>query len=133
MIVNRVNIMGNLTKDPEVKKTPSGRLVSNFSIAHNHTYFKNKIKVTKVSYFDVEFWGNSVAIKSEFLSKGKGVVVEGRLIQDRWEKEGKSQSRIKIIADTIGYLSKKDEQETQAPKNPCEELVANVCEELSFE
>ncbi len=134
MLINRVNIIGNLTKDPEVKKTESGKMVSNFSIAHNHSYLKNNEKITKVSYFDVEFWLNPLARKSEHMTKGSTVAVEGRLIQDRWLKNGETKSRVKIVADVIQYLPKKKngKSDAQGP-TPMSEIVPEVCKDLSNE
>jgi single-strand DNA-binding protein len=107
MALNNVNIMGNLTRDPEMKQTPSGKSVCSLSIANNRIYTKNGEKVTEVSYFDVEVWGAVAENCAKYLSKGHGVIVEGRLRQDRWEKDGKTQSRVRISANNIHFLPKK--------------------------
>ena len=107
MSLNSVNIMGNLTRDPEMKFTPSGKPVCNLSIANNRNYTKNGEKVTEVSYFDVEVWGVSAENCAKYLAKGHGIIVEGRLRQDRWEKDGKTQSRVRITANSIHFLPKK--------------------------
>ena len=104
MALNSVNIMGNLTKDPELKYTNSGKAVCNLSIANNRVYTSNGQKQTEVSYFDVEVWGAVAENCSKYLAKGRGIVVEGRLRQDRWEKDGKTQSRVKISANNIHFL-----------------------------
>jgi single-strand DNA-binding protein len=107
MSLNSVNIMGNLTRDPEMKYTPSGKAVCSLSIANNRIYTKNGEKVTEVSYFDVEVWGVVAENCSKYLLKGQGIIVEGRLRQDRWEKDGKTQSRVRITANNIHFLPKK--------------------------
>ena len=107
MALNSVNIMGNLTRDPELRYTPSGRGVCNMSIANNRVYTKGGEKVTEVSYFDVEVWGQMAENCSKYLSKGDGVIVEGRLRQDRWEKDGKTQSRVRISANSVHFLPKR--------------------------
>ncbi len=107
MSLNSVNIMGNLTRDPEMKYTPSGKAVCSLSIANNRIYSKNNEKVTEVSYFDVEVWGVVAENCSKYLLKGQGIIVEGRLRQDRWEKDGKTQSRVRITANSIHFLPKK--------------------------
>ncbi len=107
MALNSVNIMGNLTKDPEIKYTNSGKSVCNLSIANNRVYTKGNEKVTEVSYFDVEVWGAVAENCAKYLSKGSGIIVEGRLRQDRWEKDGKTQSRVRISANNIHFLPKK--------------------------
>lgn len=107
MSLNSVNIMGNLTRDPELRYTPSGKSVCNLSIANNRVYSKNNEKVTEVSYFDVEVWGVIAENCVKYLSKGRGIIVEGRLKQDRWEKDGKTQSRVRIAANNIHFLPKR--------------------------
>jgi single-strand DNA-binding protein len=107
MSLNSVNIMGNLTRDPEMKYTPSGKAVCSLSIANNRIYSKNNEKVTEVSYFDVEVWGVVAENCSKYLLKGQGIIVEGRLRQDRWEKDGKTQSRVRITANNVHFLPKK--------------------------
>src|SRR5476651_974083 len=107
MSLNSVNIMGNLTRDPEMKYIPSGKAVCSLSIANNRVYTKNSEKVTEVSYFDVEVWGVSAENCSKYLTKGNGIIVEGRLRQDRWEKDGKTQSRVRITANAVHFMPKK--------------------------
>ncbi|MBF0594146.1 MAG: single-stranded DNA-binding protein [Candidatus Omnitrophica bacterium] len=109
MSLNSVNIMGNLTRDPELKTIPSGKSVCSLSIANNRIYSKNNEKVTEVSYFDVEVWGVIAENCARYLKKGSGIIVEGRLKQDRWEKDGKTQSRVRISANNIHFLAKKSD------------------------
>lgn len=108
MSLNSVNIMGNLTRDPELKILPSGKSVASISIANNRIYTKNNEKVTEVSYFDVEVWGPMAENCAKYLKKGSGMIVEGRLKQDRWEKDGKTQSRVRIVANNIHFMPKRD-------------------------
>ena len=107
MSLNSVNIMGNLTRDPEMRYTPGGKAICNISIANNRIYTKNGEKVTEVSYFDVEVWGAMAENCAKYLSKGSGIIVEGRLRQDRWEKDGKTQSRVRITANNVHFMPKK--------------------------
>ena len=104
MALNSVNIMGNLTRDPELRYTPQGKAVCAMSIANNRVYTSNGEKKTEVSYFDIEVWGAAAENCAKYLKKGRGVVVEGRLKQDRWEKEGKTQSKVKISANSVHFL-----------------------------
>jgi single-strand DNA-binding protein len=108
MALNSVNIMGNLTRDPELKTIPSGKSVCSLSIANNRVYTKNGEKVTEVSYFDVEVWGVIAENCAKYLKKGSGIIVEGRLKQDRWEKDGKTQSRVRISANNIHFMPRRD-------------------------
>ena len=102
-------IMGNLTRDPELKMTTSGKGVCSLSIANNRIYSKAGEKVTEVSYFDVEVWGPVAENCTKYLKKGSGIIVEGRLKQDRWEKEGKTQSRVRIVANSVHFMPKRSE------------------------
>lgn len=113
--------MGNLTRDPELKYTSSGKAVCNLSIANNRVYTSNGQKVTEVSYFDVEVWGAVAENCTKYLSKGRGIIVEGRLKQDRWEKEGKTQSRVRISANNIHFLPGKREDSSGAQPQPVPE------------
>ena len=115
MALNSVNIMGNLTRDPELKYTNSGKSVCNLSIANNRIYSSGGEKVTEVSYFDVEVWGAVAENCAKYLSKGRGIIVEGRLRQDRWEKDGKVQSRVRITATNVHFLpsNRRDESYNQ--------------------
>ena len=106
MSLNSVNMMGNLTRDPEIKYAPSGKAVCNLSIANNRIYTKNGEKVTEVSEFDVEVWGVAAENCAKYLIKGSGIIVEGRLRQDRWEKDGKAQSRVRISATPFIFTQK---------------------------
>jgi single-strand DNA-binding protein len=123
MSLNTVNIMGNLTRDPELKAIPGGKSVCSLSIANNRIYTKNNERVTEVSYFDVEVWGPIAENVNKYLKKGSGIIVEGRLKQDRWEKEGKTQSRVRIVANNVHFMPKKtggDESSAEQPTSKFE-------------
>ena len=106
--------MGNLTRDPELKYLPSGKSVCSLSIANNRVYTSKGEKVNEVSYFDVEVWGPAGENCAKYLHKGSGIIVEGRLRQDRWEKDGKTQSRVKISANSVHFMPKKGDRGDQA-------------------
>jgi single-strand DNA-binding protein len=108
MSLNTVNVMGNLTRDPEIKHTANGKELCIFSIANNRFNSKNGEKINEVSYFDVEVWGLAALNCNKYLIKGSGIIVEGRLRQERWEKDGKNQSHIKITANSVHFLPRKD-------------------------
>ena len=131
MNLNNVNIMGNLTRDPEIKCLPSGRSVCSLSIANNRVFIKNGEKVDEVSYFDVDVWGITAENCSKYLTKGNGVIVEGRLRQDRWEKEGKTQSRVKITASAVHFLPKKQNHSMESALE--ESTDDKLIEEISTE
>lgn len=137
MSLNSVNIMGNLTRDPELKYTPAGKAVCSLSIANNRVYTKNGEKVTEVSYFDVEVWGVVAENCAKYLFKGSGIIVEGRLRQDRWEKDGKTQSRVRISANSVHFLPKKgggDSGGQSSPAaGPAEAMAENQAADVAWD
>lgn len=122
---NRVILAGNLTRDPETRFLPSGTAVTEFSIAVNSRY---KSKTTnefkeEVSYFDVVVFGKTGENCAEYLSKGRPVLVEGRLRQRSWEKDGQKRSKIEVLADNVQFLgsSRGPAAEGGGPSAPSQE------------
>ncbi len=105
---NRVILVGNLTRDVEIRRIPSGTAVTDISMAVNERVKRNDQWVDEVNYFDVTLWGRTAEIAGEYLSKGSSVLIEGRLKLDRWEQEdGQKRSKIKIIGDRMQMLGAK--------------------------
>ena len=125
--------MGNLTRDPELKYTQSGKGVCTLSIANNRVYTANGEKKTEVSYFDVEVWGVVAENCAKYLKKGRGVIVEGRLKQDRWEKDGKTQSRVRITANSVHFMPKKAEGGSGVKSDPNSSLDAHAPDTINPE
>ncbi len=102
---NRVILMGNLTRDPELRYTPGGTAVANFGIAINRRYKTEDEVREEVDFFDIVVWGKQAENCSEYLSKGRSVLVEGRLQQNRWEtSEGQKRSKVEVVANTVQFL-----------------------------
>ncbi|MDA8425587.1 MAG: single-stranded DNA-binding protein [Treponema sp.] len=102
--LNSILIEGNLVRDPESKALATGTTVCDFTVATDRFYKQNEELEKEVSYFDVEAWARLGQACSENLKKGRGVRVVGRLKQDRWtDPEGKSRSRIKIVAEHVEF------------------------------
>ena len=117
--MNKFIALGNLTRDPESRETKSGKNVTNFSIAIN-----NKVNDT-VTYIDVETWNKSADNCKRFLSKGRRVLVEGRLQLNTWKpKSGENRSKIYCVADSVTFLSKSDQEPSpsNSPQNQTEEI-----------
>ncbi len=103
---NRVLLMGNLTRNPEIRYTPSGTAVADLGLAVNET-FKNKAgeTVEQACFVDVVVWGRQAETSAEFLQKGSSVFVEGRLQLDKWEtQEGEKRSKLRVRADRVQFL-----------------------------
>lgn len=108
--LNRAQIIGNLTRDPEVRSLPSGQSVANFAVATNRRW-KDKDGNYKedTQYHEVSVWGRLGELASQMLSKGKKVYVEGRLSTSSWEgNDGAKRQRTEIVADNFIPLSPKD-------------------------
>lgn len=102
---NKVILIGNLTRDPEVRYTPGGKPVASFSLAVNHRYKQGGETKDEVCYIDVVVFGKQAETAGEYLSKGKGVIIEGRLQQRRWEAEGaQKRSKHEVLAQAIRFL-----------------------------
>lgn len=106
--INRVFLMGNLTRDPEIRKTPSGIAVSDLGLAVSEKY-RNKEgqMVESVCFADVVVWGRQAETCGEYLGKGSPVMVEGRLQLDQWQTDaGEKRSRLRVRADRVQFLGK---------------------------
>jgi single-strand DNA-binding protein len=112
---NKVILVGNLTKDPELKHLASGVACCEFSMAYNESYTKDGQKVEKVHFFDIVAWKQTGELVAKFLRKGSGCLIEGSLTQDRWEDATTQQkrSRIKINAQRVQFLGKPSGQGEQ--------------------
>ncbi len=105
---NRVILIGNLTKDPEVRYTPSGTPVATVAIAVNSRYRSGDENKEETLFIDCVVWGKQAESCGQYLSKGRSVLVEGRLRERRWEYEGQKKSKMEVVTNTLRFLSKKD-------------------------
>lgn len=101
--LNKVILIGRLTRDPEYK-TINGTSLVNFSIANNRTYVTGGEKREETHYFDCEAWGKLADIIRQYTGKGKQILVEGRLKQDTWETDGKKMSKIRLVTENMQLL-----------------------------
>lgn len=120
--INRVVLVGNLTRDPELRHTPSGTAVCSLRIAVNS---RQKNQATgewgeKPNYFDVTVWGNQGESCAQYLSKGRPVGVDGRLDWREWEDKetGKKRQAVEIIADSVQFLGSRGDGEGQGQYIP---------------
>jgi len=121
---NNVILVGNLTRDPEIRFTTSGVAVASFGLAVNNRYKKDGNVVDEVSFFDIEAWQKTAELCGEYLKKGRSVLIQGRLKQDRWEDDhGAKRSKVKIVAVAVQFLGAKEKDEaTDAPVAAEEEV-----------
>ncbi len=105
--LNKVIIMGRLTRDPELRYIPSGTAVADLGVALNERYRDKKTNELKeiVTFVDVAIWARQAETAAEYLSKGSNVFIEGRLQMDEWEtKDGNKRSKLRIRADNVQFL-----------------------------
>ena len=103
---NKVLLMGNITRDIELKHTPSNMAVAQIGLAVNRR-FKTKEGETKeeVTFVDCEAWGRTAEVMQQYLGKGKPVFVEGRLKLDQWQdKEGGNRSKLKVVIESFEFI-----------------------------
>lgn len=102
---NRVVLVGNLTRDPELRYIPSGTAVTDVGLAVNDRR-KNASGewVDETTFVDVTLWGRQAEVASEYLSKGSSVLIEGRLKLDTWEKDGKKNSKLRVVGERMQML-----------------------------
>ena len=104
---NRVILVGNLTRDVELRYIPSGTAVTDITLAVNERVKRNDQWVEEAHFFDVTLWGRTAEVASEYLSKGSSVLIEGRLRLDRWEKDGQKSSKVRITGEKMQFLGSK--------------------------
>jgi single-strand DNA-binding protein len=105
--LNKVLLIGNLTKDPEIRFVPSGQAVANLRLATNRKYKGgNGEWKEEVTYVSVEAWGKSAEAAGEYLKKGSPVFIEGRLKLKEWEKDGVKRSMLEVVAERIQFLNR---------------------------
>ncbi len=125
--LNKVFLMGNLTRDPELRYVPSGKAVANFTIAVSRAY-KDKAgeKKEEVLFVRVVIWGKMAEVCGEYLTKGRPVLVEGRLQSRSWEgQDGQKKSTIEVIASSVQFLGTRPDK-TGAPVPERKETVSSV-------
>lgn len=117
MNFNRVIVGGNLTRDPELRYTPQGAPVCNFAMAVNRYWNDRKTgqRQEETSFLDFEAWGKTAELVAQHCKKGRPLLVEGRLKQDRWQDQGgQNRSKVKVVAEQIQFVGGKRDQDGSA-------------------
>ena len=108
--LNRVLLMGNLTRDPEIRYTPKGTAVTDIGVAVNRVIGggeEGSERRDEVTYVDVTLWGRQAEVAQRYLTKGRGVFIEGRLQLDSWDDKqtGQKRARLKVVGENMQMLS----------------------------
>ena len=118
--LNKVFLIGNLTRDPELRTTPKGTAICQFGIAVNRQ-FKDESGASRdeTTFVDIEAWGKQAELVSKYLTKGAPALVEGRLKLDQWEdkQSGQKRSKIKVVLDNVQFLSSRGGAGGSAPSS----------------
>ncbi len=102
---NKVILMGNLTRDPEMRYTPSGSPVASFGLAVNRRYRQGDEQKEEVCFVDVSTFGRQAELAGEYLSKGRMVLIEGRLQYRTWEDQsGQRRNKLDVVAERVNFM-----------------------------
>jgi single-strand DNA-binding protein len=108
---NKVLLIGNLTRDPELKHTPSNQAVATIGLAVNRNFTtKDGEKREETTFVDCEAWGRQAEVMSQYLAKGRPVMIEGRLKLDQWQdKDGNNRSKLRVVVENFQFLGGRGE------------------------
>ena len=114
-MINKVTLIGNVTRDPELRYTPKGTAVAGIGLAMNRKYKAGDQIMEDTTFVDVTFWDKVAEIACEYLTKGRQVYVEGRLQQESWEdrQTGQKRTRLKVVGETLKFLGTAPQQQPQ--------------------
>jgi single-strand DNA-binding protein len=110
--LNKVQLMGNITRDPEVRYTPKGTAVTDISLAINRSFNSDDgERREETTFVDITFWGRQAEVIGEYMKKGRPLYVEGRLQLDSWEDKtsGQQRSRLKVVGENFQFLGGRDD------------------------
>jgi len=108
--LNQVTLMGNLTRDPELRQTPTGQNVCSFSLALNRSYKDQSGEWQEATdYIDIVAWGPLAERVSQYLSKGRRCLVQGRLQSRSWEQDGQKRNKVEVLANDVTFLDSRGE------------------------
>lgn len=117
--LNKVMLIGNLTRDPELRYTPSGKAVAEFGLAINRVWYNDqKQKQEETTFVDITLWARQAEIAQQYLTKGSPAYIEGRLSLDTWDDKasGQKRSKLKVVGETLQLLGSKNYSAGGAPQ-----------------
>lgn len=109
---NKVILIGNLTRDPELRVTASGNSICKLGLAVNRAYMtKEGERREETTFIDIDAFGKQAEVISKYMRKGRGLMVEGRLKLDQWEQEGQKRSKLCVVLESFQFLGGRDESD----------------------
>ncbi|TWU62301.1 Single-stranded DNA-binding protein [Crateriforma conspicua] len=123
---NRVILIGNLTRDVELKHTSGGKAVTEIGLAVNDRRKQDNEWIEDTTFVDVTMWGRTAEVADEYLGKGDPVLIEGRLKLDTWEADGAKRSKLRVVCERMQMLRQKKSGEANAEPTPIADEAAVV-------
>ncbi len=116
-MLNKVLLIGNLTRDPELRHTANGSPVASFGLACTRKYKQNETWKDDTTFIDITVWGSAGENCSKYLKKGSRAFVEGRLKLDQWQDKntGEKKSKMNVVSENVQFLDRKGESQQQSP------------------
>lgn len=112
---NKVILIGNLTRDPDLRVTANGNSICKLGLAVNRTYqTKNGERREETTFVDIDSFGKQAEVISKYMRKGKPLMVEGRLKLDQWEADGQKRSRLGVVLENFQFLGGRDDADTSS-------------------
>ncbi|HEX9595176.1 MAG TPA: single-stranded DNA-binding protein [Candidatus Saccharimonadales bacterium] len=106
---NKVVLMGNLTRDPELRTTPNGQTVCSFSLAINRTWRNaDGEQQEAVDFIDCNAWGKAAEIINQYMQKGRALLISGRLQHRTWEQDGQKRSKVEVVVEDFNFVGSGD-------------------------
>jgi single-strand DNA-binding protein len=140
--LNQVTLMGNLTRDPELRQTPTGQSVCSFSLALNRSYKNASDEWQEATdYVDVVAWAGLGERVAQYVTKGRRVLVQGRLQSRNWEQDGQKRSKVEVLANDVTFLDGRGDtgdvpvvnSSSSAPKSPAKKPTAKKDDDVVIE
>jgi single-strand DNA-binding protein len=118
--LNRVHLMGRVTRDLELRYTPKGTAIANLGLAVNRVWTEDNEKRQETTFVDVTLWGRVAEVASQYLTKGRSVFIEGRLQLDTWndKQTGQKRSRLIVVGEHLQFLESRSESEEPPSSGP---------------
>lgn len=129
--LNKVFLLGNLTRDPELRYTPGGTPVTTLGLAVNRVYkSKDGQNQQDTCFVNIVVWGQMAEVSNQYLQKGRQVLIEGRLQSRSWEnQQGQKRNTIEVVANSVQFMSPKRQQEDKGESGSQAEEVVNLEDE----
>jgi single-strand DNA-binding protein len=125
--LNQVTLMGNLTRDPDLRETPTGQKVTSFGLALNRSYKdSNGEWLEATDFVDIVCWGPLAERVDQYLSKGRKCLVQGRLQSRNWEQDGQKRSKVEVLASDVTFLDSRGSSEESSSVSNLEPTVVPI-------